>query len=209
MMKIPIPFPNLYAITPLQENTAILIDQIHAAIQGGVRLVQYRDKNLKPELRIEQALALRQLCSDHQALLLINDDVELAKRCEADGVHLGQSDMPIVQARAILGEQAIIGITCHNSLTLAQDAAKQGADYLSFGCFFPSNTKPLAKPADLITLQHAKGQFKLPIVAIGGINKGNAHLLLRSGADLLAICAGIFDKTDIGQEISQIMSRSL
>ncbi len=184
-------YPKLYAISPEQKNTTILVKQIEAAIKGGVRLVQYRDKNLDAALRFEQTQALRKLCKEHNALLFINDDVELAKSSNADGVHLGQSDMPIMEARKQLGEKAIIGITCHNSLELALMAANQGANYLSFGCFFPSQTKPNAKPAELSILKQAR-IFHLPIVAIGGITLDNAALVIQAGADILAISAGIF-----------------
>lgn len=190
----------------MQENTIVLLEQIHAAIKGGVRLVQYRDKNLNLTKRIEQAQALRQLCTAHNVLFLINDDVELAKICHADGVHLGQSDMPIQQARDQLGEQAIIGITCHDSLDLAQKAASKGADYLSFGCFFPSLTKPNAKPAELSILKKAKEQFQLPIAAIGGITSQNAPQVLEFGADLLAIGSGIFHHSEISYEACKLLS---
>ncbi|MFA6058596.1 MAG: thiamine phosphate synthase [Taibaiella sp.] len=207
-MKPQLKLPGIYAISPEQENTALLLEQIAAAINGGVRLIQYRDKSLNSSKRIEQAQSLRQLCNESGALLLINDDIELAKISEADGVHLGQSDTSITKAREYLGEDAIIGITCHDSLELAQKAKLEGADYLSFGCFFPSKTKPHAKPADLSILKKAKEQFELPIVAIGGIDKSNAYQLVASGADLLAICAGLFNDEDIfhsGCEIYSIM----
>ncbi|MGA2655694.1 MAG: thiamine phosphate synthase, partial [Gammaproteobacteria bacterium] len=150
--------------------------------------------------------ALRILCNKYDALLLINDDIELAKICNADGVHLGQSDVALVKAREYLGENAIIGITCHDSLELAQKAVNEGADYISFGCFFPSKTKPQAKPAPLSVLTKAREQFKLPIVAIGGITQQNAQLLIQAGADLLAVSAGLFDSPDIDLLSGQILS---
>lgn len=205
-MKPQLKLPGIYAISPELENTALLLAQIAAAIKGGVRLIQYRDKHLTSAKRIEQAKFLRQLCHENGALLLINDDIELAKICCADGVHLGQSDTSIIKAREYLGEDAIIGITCHDSLELAQKAKLEGADYLSFGCFFPSKTKPYAKPADLSILQKAKEQFELPIVAIGGIDKSNAYQVVASGADLLAVCAGLFSNEDICHSAREIYS---
>jgi thiamine-phosphate pyrophosphorylase len=207
MMMRFIKFPGLYAISPEQKNTAILVAQVQAAIKGGVRLVQYRNKTLSSALRIEQAQALRQLCYVHDALLLINDDVELAKTCAADGVHLGQSDKPMSEARVYLGPKAIIGVTCHDSLDFAKAAAGQGADYLSFGCFFPSHTKPKAKPAHFSILKQAKEQFQLPIVAIGGITAENAPLLLQAGADLLAICNSLFAQADITQAAQNFIKK--
>lgn len=206
MMKKYIKFPNIYAITPAEENTTTLLAQVESAIKGGVRLIQYRDKSLSSSIRIEQAKALRSLCNKYNTLLLINDDIELAKICEADGVHLGQSDSTLLTAREYLGEKAIIGITCHDNLELAQKAVNEGADYISFGCFFPSKTKPNAKPAPLSVLTKAKEQFKLPIVAIGGITKENAQSLIEAGADLLAISAGLFNNPDIGQSSCEILS---
>lgn len=203
-MKPQLKLPGIYAISPEQENTAILIEQISAAIKGGVRLVQYRDKHLTSSKRIEQAKSLRKLCSENNTLLLINDDIELAKICQTDGVHLGQGDSSLIKAREYLGPDAIIGITCHDSLELAQKAANQGADYVSFGCFFPSKTKPNAKPADLSILKQAKEQFHIPIVAIGGITQENAGLLIDSGADLLALCAGLFSCVDICHKVREI-----
>ncbi len=205
-MKKYIKFPNIYAITPAEENTTTLLAQVESAIKGGVRLIQYRDKSLSSSIRIEQAKALRSLCNKYNTLLLINDDIELAKICEADGVHLGQSDSTLLTAREYLGEKAIIGITCHDNLELAQKAVNEGADYISFGCFFPSKTKPNAKPAPLSVLTKAKEQFKLPIVAIGGITKENAQSLIEAGADLLAISAGLFNNPDIGQSSCEILS---
>jgi thiamine-phosphate pyrophosphorylase len=206
MMKKYIKFPNLYAISPAEANTQILLTKVESALKAGVHLVQYRDKSLNSSIRIEQAKALRTLCNQYNTLLLINDDMELAKMCKADGVHLGQSDSTLLTAREYLGENAIIGITCHDNLDLAQKAVNTGADYISFGCFFPSKTKPHAKPASLSVLTKAKEQFKLPIVAIGGITKENAQLLIEAGADSLAMSAGLFDNPDIGQLSCEILS---
>lgn len=194
-MKIFPPFPRLYAISPAQENTAVLQQQMLAVLKNGVPWVQYRDKHLPALKRLEQAQMLRQLCTQYGAQLFINDDVELAKTCHADGIHLGQSDVPLIQARAQLGSDIIIGITCHDRLELAQQAVTQGADYISFGCFFPSITKPDAKRASLCVLTEAKKQFSLPIVAIGGITLENAPSVIEAGADILALSAGLFSHT--------------
>jgi thiamine-phosphate pyrophosphorylase len=125
--------------------------------------------------------------------LIINDDAQLAKAVGADGVHLGKDDGDIANARAVLGEAAIIGVSCYNSLDRAVTAQAQGASYVAFGRFFSSNTKPLAAPAQLDTLQQAKAVIKLPIVAIGGILPSNGLALIDAGADLLAVVGGLFD----------------
>lgn len=166
-----------------------------AALQGGCRLIQYRNKQGSAELQQREASALRKLCDQYQALLIINDSPELAAAVSADGVHLGQGDSALETARRQLGEKAIIGTTCHGSLDLAERAHQSGANYLAFGRFFSSQTKPEAPPADLQLLKAAQ-RFQLPLVAIGGINRDNAPLLIAAGADCLAISHELFSGGD-------------
>ncbi|HLF66734.1 MAG TPA: thiamine phosphate synthase [Gammaproteobacteria bacterium] len=195
---------GLYLITPDLNDTILLENQVHQALSGGARLIQYRNKGKDAKLKQLQAHRLRELCDTHQALLIINDDPALAFECQADGVHLGQSDAHIAAARQQLGDNAIIGVTCHDRLDLALQAAKLGADYLSFGRFFPSDTKPSAPPADLSILTRAKATLTLPIAAIGGITLEHIPALLAAGADLIAICAGVFSHADITQQTQKI-----
>lgn len=187
-------FPNrgLYAITQ-PENKSInqVMQQVEAALKGGAVVVQYRDKN--PIDAIFLARQLLVLCHAYQVPLLINDSVELALEVGADGVHLGKDDGNISDARKRLGPDAIIGISCYNDIEKARHAADHGADYVAFGRFFPSGSKPLAAPANIETLRQAKQRVNLPIVAIGGILPENAGQLLTAGADLLAVIGGIFD----------------
>ena len=184
--------PGLYAITDNRLTPAdILIASVEAALAGGARLVQYRDKGSTASERLVQARNLNSLCQGFDVPLLINDDPELAVRVGAAGVHLGQDDCSLVDARRLLGEHAIIGITCHHSLNLAQTAADGGADYLAFGRFYDSATKPGAPPASPDVLTEAKG-LGLPITAIGGITGNNAEALIRAGADLVAVVGGLF-----------------
>lgn len=126
--------------------------------------------------------------------MLINDSIELALQTGADGVHLGRDDGDIAAARQLLGKDAIIGVSCYNDIGRAQLAAAAGADYVAFGRFFPSGSKPLAAPAEIATLQQAKRLLNVPIVAIGGILPNNGRQLLDAGADLLAVIGGIFDQ---------------
>lgn len=191
------PLSGLYAITdPDLLPPERLLPAVAAALRGGARFIQYRDKHATPLQQRERALALRELCHRHGARLLINDDVELAVAVAADGVHLGQSDGDLVAARAALPGK-LLGVTCHDSLTLAQHAADAGADYLAFGRFFPSRTKPGAPPCALATLQEARSRFALPLLAIGGVTPDNGGQLRTAGADLLAAIHGVFGADDI------------
>ncbi|MTI14458.1 thiamine phosphate synthase [Sansalvadorimonas verongulae] len=185
---------GLYGITDskLMPDDATLEERVMAAIDGGMTILQYRDKSQDQERRLRQAKMLMALCDRAGVLFLINDDVDLAEACGAHGVHLGQSDEGLTSARKRLGERAIIGITCENSLALARTATAQGADYIAFGRFFPSVTKPDAKPAPLSLLNEARKEFRLPVVAIGGITRDNAPQLVEAGADMLAVVNDLF-----------------
>ncbi|MDD1611698.1 MAG: thiamine phosphate synthase [Methylococcaceae bacterium] len=188
-------FPNrgLYAITQAKGKVpATVIAEVDAAIRGGAAVVQYRDKNPVDPLYLARELV--KVCHHHKIPLLVNDDLELAIQSGADGVHLGKDDGHIAEARARLGAEAIIGISCYNSLDRALEAQAHGATYAAFGRFFPSGTKPLAAPAHLDTLRQAKAALSIPIVAIGGILPENGADLLAAGADLLAVIGGIFER---------------
>ncbi len=196
MKSCPAMLCGLYAITDdsLQDQLAIAIE---AALAGGCRLIQYRSKQRSASERQQEACALLALCNRYNAKLFINDDVALAKSIGAHGVHLGQEDTSLAEARALLGPQAIIGITCHNSLDLARAAQAGGADYVAFGRFFPSTTKHSAPPADLSVLTAAKTSLAIPVVAIGGITLDNAPAVVQAGADMLAVVGDLFGATDI------------
>lgn len=174
-----------------------LIRGVQQAIAGGAAIVQYRDKGLDETRRHQQARALARLCRQQDVLFIINDDVALAVEVNANGVHLGQQDAAITQARKLLGHDAIIGISCHNELALAEQAGNNGADYVAFGRFFPSQSKPAAVQADISILRRAKQRLTLPIVAIGGITPDNGASLLAAGADMLAAIHGVFAQDDI------------
>ncbi len=182
---------QLYLITDSQLLAGRLLPAIEQALIGGAKLIQYRDKSTDTAKRLHEAQQLKALCQCYNVPLIINDDLELAVQLGV-GVHLGQQDGSIALARQRLGQDAIIGATCHNSLEFAKQAATQGASYLAFGAFYPSSTKPLAQAADLQTLTQAKQLFSLPVVAIGGINLDNARPLIDAGADYLAVISDIF-----------------
>ncbi|MGY6276398.1 thiamine phosphate synthase [Methylomonas sp. MgM2] len=186
------PKRGLYAVTQAENKSLEQVTQeVEAALKGGAVVVQYRDKN--PIDAVLLARRLLALCHVYQAPLLINDSVELALEVGADGVHLGKDDGDIAEARTRLGPEAIIGVSCYNDLSKAQSAAQHGADYVAFGRFFPSGSKPLASPADIEILTQAKRRIAVPVVAIGGILPNNGRQLLAAGADLLAVIGGIFD----------------
>lgn len=192
----------LYAITDSDLlPDQMLFDGVSAALEGGCRLVQYRDKSSDKSRRFADAEQLLQLCHQYDAKLIINDDIELAKSIQADGVHLGQDDGSPSRARDFLGEDFIIGVTCHDSLALAQQALAGSANYVAFGRFFPSKTKPLAPPAPLELLREArKVAGEIPIVAIGGITLENAASVLAAGADLIAVSHSLFGAPDIAEQ---------
>jgi len=190
---------SLYGITDSQLlSGAKLFEAVNAALKGGCKLVQYRDKSNDQPRRLAEAKTLLALCVKHEARLIINDDVGLAQEVGAHGVHLGQDDKNPVAARIILGNNAIIGVTCHDSLTLAERAIKDTANYIAFGRFFSSNTKPDASPAPLNLLTEARAKFpNTPIAAIGGITLENTKIVLDAGADLIAVCHSLFAAEDI------------
>ena len=192
---------GLYAITDSQLLAGKLLDYVEAALEGGLTLLQYRDKSSDEARRLREAEALRDLCARYNTRLIINDDAELAARLGV-GVHLGQTDGPLTPARALLGPKAIIGSTCHSQVDLAEQAAKEGASYVAFGRFFNSSTKPGAPTATLDVLDQARSQLKLPICVIGGITLENAAPLVAHGADLLAVVHGLFG-ADSAQEVTR------
>ena len=194
---------GLYAITDTQQTKSERLKQVEEALIGGAKLLQYRDKSNHHQARATEASALLQLCRRYGVPLIINDDIQLAVEVGADGVHLGRDDETIQHARSQLGKQAIIGLSCYNDLNLALAAEKAGADYVAFGRFFSSTTKPDAAPAGIACLSQAKQQISLPLVAIGGITPENGGQLIGAGADMLAVIQGIFAQADIRSACKQ------
>ncbi|MHB1515490.1 MAG: thiamine phosphate synthase [Acidiferrobacteraceae bacterium] len=187
-------FGGLYVLADPAQG-ALLPGRLEAALRGGARLVQYRDK--RREVRLEDIRRLRTLCRACGVPFLVNDDPGLAFRLEADGVHLGRDDASLADAREILGPAAIIGASCYDDIARARAAVAAGADYVAFGSFFLSHTKPEAPPCPLPVLTMARSELSVPIVAIGGITPQNGGLLLRAGADVLAVSAGVFGATHV------------
>lgn len=196
---------GLYVITdPTLITDADLETKVSAALQGGAKIVQYRNKRASYAKQLAQAKALLKLTHAHNACLLINDSVKLCLEANADGVHLGQTDGLSNETRTLL-KGKILGVTCHSSIALAEQAKEIGADYCAFGAIYPSSTKPEAKPCSLDVLKQAS-TLGLPICAIGGIEAHNARPILKHGADMLAVISGVFGKTSIRQEASALSS---
>jgi thiamine-phosphate pyrophosphorylase len=191
------PVSGLYAVTPELTDSIALVSKVDAALRGGARVIQYRSKSIEDSLRRSQAGEIARLCRIWNALFIINDSVELAREVDADGVHLGKDDGDVVLARAVLGPGKLIGVSCYNEMARARAAASKGADYVAFGSFFPSATKPLALRAGTELLRIAASEIELPVVAIGGINEDNAAGLIAAGADAVAVVSALFDALDV------------
>lgn len=196
-MSTAFPKHGLYAITPRQMSDAALLMAVEQVLEGGLAVLQFRDKHRTPEFRLSMAKSLRTMCTRFGVPLIINDDAELAKTVAADGVHLGRDDGSVEAARALLGPDAIIGVSCYDDLNRAIEAEQAGANYVAFGRFFPSKTKPDARQAAIAILREAKARLNIPIVAIGGITPENGADLIAAGADLLACVEGVFGEPDI------------
>ncbi len=189
---------GLYAITDEKLITRQgFSEAVELALQGGARIIQYRDKSNNPQKRFQQATILCSLCEQYQAVSIINDDIELAKAVNAHGVHLGKDDASLTKARQTLGDKAIIGISCYNNLPLAINAEKNTADYVAFGAMFSSSTKPEAIKTNIDIISNAKQQLSIPVCAIGGITDKNIQQLIQQGVDMTAVISSLFASNDI------------
>lgn len=203
---------RLYAITPDLENTDDLLSRTRQVLEGGARLIQYRNKLADDILLREQAKLLLQLCGEYQIPLIINDHLDLAIEIDADGLHVGQDDVSVAEARNQLRWNKIIGVSCYNDLDLALQAEKEGADYVAFGAFFSSLTKPnaLSVPANLVS--QAKKKVSIPIVGIGGIKLTNAKAVIQAGCAAIAVCNDLFQTEDIqatATQFSQLFAETI
>ncbi len=187
-------FPcQLYLISPL-ETGGDFPNQLRAALSAApVAAFQFRVKGLDQHQAADLAAPLQEICAEFETAFIVNDDVALAKRLKADGLHLGQGDMPLTQARAMLGDDVQIGVTCHDSRHLAMEAGEAGADYVAFGAFYPTQTKIVTHTADIEVLKKWSLIMEVPCVAIGGINLDNAGPLVAAGADFIAVSAAVWN----------------
>ena len=186
------PTCQLYLISPLDVGGDFPVRLEEALSAGPVAAFQFRIKNVDQHDAARLAEPLHAICAAQEVAFIVNDDVALAKRLKADGVHLGQGDGDPREARRLLGPDAQIGVTCHDSRHLAMDAGEAGADYVAFGAFFPTTTKAVEHHPEPEILTWWQGLFELPCVAIGGITTANAKILVDAGADFLAVSGGVW-----------------
>ena len=192
---------KLYLISP-QEVGGEFPDRLKAAVAGGpVAAFQLRVKDVNEHELARLAEPLQRICADAECAFIVNDSMALAKRIGADGVHLGQSDGDPREARALLGPAAQIGRTCHDSRHLAMEAGEAGCDYVAFGAFYPTTTKPSSYRPKPEILSWWASLFEIPSVAIGGITPDNVQPLLDAGADFIAVCQAVWGKNDPGEAV--------
>ena len=185
---------QLYLVTPPALEPAAFAEDLKAALDAGpAACLQLRLKDAPDDEVRRAAEILMPVCHRHDIAFLVNDRPDLAREIGADGVHVGQEDAGYAEARALVGEEATVGVTCHNSLHLAMEAAEAGADYVAFGAFFPTQTKDPKSKADLETLESWSAATVVPCVAIGGIGVENCRPLVRAGADFLAVIGGVWN----------------
>jgi thiamine-phosphate pyrophosphorylase len=195
---------GLYAITPDVVSTEALLRMVGQALEGGINLLQYRNKLADADLRREQASALLRLTRTKRVPLIVNDDVALAAVIDADGAHVGRDDGDVAVARRLLPGK-LLGASCYASLDAARNAIANGADHVAFGSVFASGTKPSATRAPLELFARARA-LGVPLVAIGGITLGNAPLVVSAGADCLAVIADLFGAPDIAGRAARYQS---
>jgi thiamine-phosphate pyrophosphorylase len=188
---------GLYAITPDEADTDLLLAKVEAALQGGISVLQYRNKQASYKLQMQQASAILPLCKHYQVPFIVNDSVGLCLTLDADGVHIGADDGNIAEVKARLGMNKILGASCYNRLDLALSAQQAGASYVAFGACFASSTKPHAPVANLDLFKQAKAQLHIPAVAIGGITLTNVPSVIQAGADSIAVINAIFNTDDV------------
>lgn len=187
---------KLYLISP-QDVGGAFPDRLKSALEPGIATAfQLRVKDLEEHELARLAQPLQRLCADAEVAFIVNDSMKLAKRLGADGVHLGQSDGDVREARALLGSSAQIGKTCRDSRHLAMEAGEAGVDYVAFGAFYPTTTKPSNYRPDASILTWWSTLFEIPCVAIGGITQANGQPLVTAGADFLAVCQAVWGVDD-------------
>ena len=188
---------GLYAITPDMADTDLLLQKVESALQGGINILQYRNKAASHKLQTQQARTILPLCRQYNVPLIINDSVKLCLTLDADGVHLGAEDGKLAEVRKRIGRDKILGASCYNRFDLALSAQQVGANYVAFGACFASRTKPNAPVASLDLFKRAKVELNIPAVAIGGITLQNAAQVIQAGADAIAVINAIFNADDI------------
>jgi thiamine-phosphate pyrophosphorylase len=201
---------GLYAVTPEEKDLFALSSQVESCIKGGAKLIQYRSKMLSKTEQQIQARKIKKICDYYKVPLIINDDIELCRILDADGVHLGENDDSLVKARLVLGPSKIIGVSCYNSIDRVKMAVDKGATYIALGACFPTTTKPHAPKSSLDLIALVLKNFKIPVVAIGGINLENIELLINEGINCIAVVNSLFKVNDIegtARQFSSLLNR--
>lgn len=197
---------DLYFITDSKLTRKSVVDDVSSAIKAGVRIIQYREKEKTTRDMLGEAVRVKKLCKQNDVLFIVNDRIDIVLAANADGVHLGNEDMPYEIARKILGREKIIGLTVHN-IEEAIEAEKMGADYIGISPIFETKTKPDAgEPKGIKLIEEIKEKIKIPFVAIGGINESNIESVLKAGAKSVAIISAIVGKPDVGEECRKFRS---
>ena len=195
------PLRGLYLVTPDWDDTAKLVGCTAAALKAGVAMVQYRHKLAGPDLRREQGAALLALCRSYQVALVINDHLALCQELDADGVHVGGTDVSVAAARAALGPGKIVGASCYGDLELARAAQAAGASYAAFGGFYPSPVKRYSFTTEPAVLSEARAALALPLVVIGGMTPASCAPLVARGADMVAAISSVYLAADVGAAV--------
>jgi thiamine-phosphate pyrophosphorylase len=183
---------GLYLITPDWDNTQQLLEASELALRGGATLLQYRHKTADASLRREQAECLQALCRTYQCPFIVNDYLDLCLALDADGIHVGGTDMSVAEVRAVVGPQKIVGASCYGSMELAHAAHRAGASYVAFGGFYPSRVKKYEVTTQPSIVAESKAEIPLPVVVIGGMTRENAMPLVAQGADMVAAISSVY-----------------
>ena len=196
---------GLYVLTDATLTpTETMLEQVERVLKSGVSVIQYRDKYASEEDAEKQCIRLQALCDYYEAIFIIDDRLDIAHRINADGLHVGEDDVSYEEARALLGADKIIGVSCYGDIERAKKYANLGADYVAFGSFFPSPTKPLAKVVDPEVLKVAKEQMSVPVCAIGGINEENIELISRYDIAMYSLISAVYKDDAIEENLEKL-----
>jgi thiamine-phosphate pyrophosphorylase len=198
---------NIYLITPDWDDTDTLLAKTEMALAAGVKLLQYRNKIANADLKLQQATALKALCDQYQAQFMINDDYQLCRKIDADGVHLGKDDSIIEEVRNFLGQDKIIGVSCYNDLDRVRDMLNQSCDYIALGACYPTQTKPNAPRASVEFIKTVLSLSQKPVVAIGGITLDNCEPIINTGVASIAMIKCVYQAPDISNTIKTLKAK--
>lgn len=199
---------GIYAITDeVLTPSKTILKQVEDALKGGAKIIQLRNKSASDNDLIDIATQLQKLCASYNATFFINDRVELAQKIGADGVHIGFSDLGVKATRKLIGPNVLIGVSCYGDLERAKQAVKDGADYVAFGAFYPSKTKPKAAVVPLEVIKIAKKELNVPVCVIGGINESNIQEVAQHKPDMYSLVSDIFEAENIEEKVNRLTQK--